>query len=60
MYKFVCDLSFRNFHLHLTPHQGLFADNFVAYHVDRHGNMTLYEVDKNRFYSGHVLGECTL
>ena len=47
----------RNFHLHLTPQQGLFSDDFVAYHVDRHGNMTLYKVDKNRFYSGHALGE---
>ena len=41
----------------MTPQQGLFSDDFVAYHVDRHGNMTLYEVDKNHFYSGHVLGE---
>ena len=44
----------------MTPYQGLFSDDFVAYHVDCHGNMTLYEVDKNRFYSGHVLGEFCL
>ncbi|XP_065897952.1 ADAM 17-like protease isoform X2 [Dysidea avara] len=47
----------RDFQLHLSPHQKLFASDFVAYHVDRHGNKRLHVVDKNRFYSGHVLGD---
>jgi len=48
---------FRDFRLHLSPHKELFASDFVAYHVDRHGNKILHKVDKNRFYYGHVLGE---
>ncbi|XP_065897950.1 ADAM 17-like protease isoform X2 [Dysidea avara] len=47
----------RDFQLRLSPHQKLFASDFVAYRVDRHGNKMLHEVDKNRFYSGHVLGD---
>ena len=50
-------LIFRNFSLHLLPHDGIFANHFEALVEDRDGNRHIHtDFDPSEFYIGYVEG----
>ncbi|KAM8913270.1 disintegrin and metalloproteinase domain-containing protein 17a isoform 2-T2 [Spinachia spinachia] len=47
----------RQFKLYLTTNTDLFADNFKAVFVDKHGKEDDYNVNLQNYFTGHVVGE---
>ncbi|XP_048083563.1 disintegrin and metalloproteinase domain-containing protein 17a isoform X4 [Alosa alosa] len=47
----------RNFQLYLTTNTDLFSENFKAIFVNDQGNEEQYEVQMEKYFKGHVVGE---
>ncbi|MBN3319374.1 1433T protein, partial [Atractosteus spatula] len=47
----------RNFKLYLTSKMDLFTEDFKAVVVDKNGREDVFEVQRNNFFTGHVVGE---
>uniref|UniRef100_A0AAY4AIY5 Uncharacterized protein n=1 Tax=Denticeps clupeoides TaxID=299321 RepID=A0AAY4AIY5_9TELE len=47
----------RHFQLYLTSNTDLFAKDFKAVFVDKKGNANPYEIEMQKYFKGHVVGE---
>ena len=57
IYLKISSFSVRNFKLYLTTNTDLFTENFKAVFVDKDGREESYDVPRQNYFIGHVVGK---